>query len=73
MYTRNPSLGGGTPGGCYTMLYDVYEEPVVGGAEPPADVIRCYTMYTRNPSLGGGTPGIQILKRVGCMLNLSNI
>ncbi len=23
---------------CYTMLYDVYEEPVVGGgAEPPAE------------------------------------
>jgi len=44
MYTRNPSLGGGTPGGCYTMLYDVYEEPVVGGRNPRRmlyDVIRC--------------------------------
>ncbi len=28
MYTRDPSLGGGTPGGCYTMY------PSLGGGTP---------------------------------------
>jgi len=48
MYTRNPSLGGGTPGGCYTMLYDVYEEPVVGGRNPRYSNTKTGGMYVKS-------------------------
>jgi hypothetical protein len=34
MYTRNPSLGGVTPGGCYTMYTMYTRNPSLGGGTP---------------------------------------